>query len=58
MTALPFNLNCGIREKIEMDEGRKKLIKKVSTRKLLASIKMDIQKTIRATAAAPKPKKK
>jgi|GraSoiStandDraft_17_1057272.scaffolds.fasta_scaffold1292148_1 hypothetical protein len=38
-----------------MDEGRKKLIKKVPTRKLLASIKKDLR-TI--TASARKPKKK
>jgi len=37
-----------------MDKGRKKLLKQVPTRKLLASIKKDIRKTL----AAAKPKKK
>ncbi len=37
-----------------MEEGRKKLIKKVPTRTLLASIKKDLRKTL----AAAKPKKK
>jgi len=41
-----------------MDEGRKKLIKKISTRTLLASIKKDLRKVARASAAAAKPKKK
>ncbi len=38
-----------------MDEGRKKLLEKVPTRKLLASIKRDMRKL--ATTAKPKPKK-
>lgn len=37
-----------------MDEGRKKLIKKVPTRKLLASIKKDLRRVV----AAAKPRKK
>jgi len=41
-----------------MDEGRKKLLKKVPTRKLLASIKRDIRQLGRVTASAAKPKKK
>ncbi len=38
-----------------MDVGRKKLLEKVPTRKLLASIKKDMRKL--AAAAKPKPKK-
>ncbi len=41
-----------------MDEGRKKLLEKVPTRKLLASIKKDMRKMLRATASAAKPLKK
>ena len=41
-----------------MEEGRKKLLKQVPTRKLLASIKKDIQRTIRASAPTAKSKKK
>jgi len=41
-----------------MEEGRKKLLKRVPTRKLLASIKKDIRKTLRVAASAAKPKKK
>jgi hypothetical protein len=37
-----------------LEEGRKKLLKQVPTRKLLASIKKDIRKVV----AAAKPKKK
>ena len=37
-----------------MEEGRKKLLKRVPTRKLLASIKKDLRKVV----AAAKPKKK
>jgi len=37
-----------------MDKGRRKLLEKVPTRKLLASIKQDMRKL----AAATKPKKK
>jgi len=41
-----------------LEEGRKKLLKQVPTRKLLASIKKDIRQNIRASAASAKPKKK
>ena len=41
-----------------MEKGRKELLKRVPTRKLLASIKKDIRQTIRASAPASKPKKK
>lgn len=41
-----------------MEKGRKELLKRVPTRKLLASIKKDIRQTIRASASAAKPKKK
>ena len=37
-----------------MEEGRKKLLKKVPTKKLLASIKLDMAKELKAS----KPKKK
>jgi hypothetical protein len=37
-----------------LEEGRKKLLKQVPTRKLLASIKKDLRKVV----AAAKPKKK
>jgi hypothetical protein len=37
-----------------MEEGRKKLLKQVPTRKLLASIKRDLRQVVRAA----KPKKK
>jgi len=40
-----------------MEKGRRKLLEKVPTRKLLASIKKDLRKEIRATASAAKPKK-
>jgi hypothetical protein len=40
-----------------MEKARKKLLKEVPTRKLLASIKKDLRQAIRASAAA-KPKKK
>ena len=40
-----------------MEKGRKELLKKVPTRTLLASIKRDIRRTIKASAAA-KPKRK
>ena len=39
-----------------MEKGRKKLLKRVPTRKLLASIKLDIRQAV--AAAKPKPKKK
>jgi hypothetical protein len=38
-----------------MDKGRKELLEKVPTRKLLASIKRDMRKL--AAASKPKPKK-
>jgi hypothetical protein len=38
-----------------MEKGRKELLKKVPTRKLIASIKNDMRKL--AAAAKPKPKK-
>lgn len=42
-----------------MDEQSKKLeLQKVSTRKLLASIKREIRKTVRASASPGKPLKK
>lgn len=39
-------------------DNRDKLLKKVPTRKLLASIKRDIHRAIRASAGAKKPTKK
>ena len=33
-------------------------LKRVPTRKLLASIKRDLRRTLKASASAPKPKKK
>jgi hypothetical protein len=42
-----------------MDEqGKKKLLSRVPTRKLLASIKQDIRKTMKAAPIATKPKQK
>ena len=41
-----------------MEMGRRKLLKQVPTRKLLASVKGDIRKVIQASAAGGKPKKK
>jgi hypothetical protein len=41
-----------------MEKGRKELLKKLPTRKLLASIKKDIRQVMRASAATAKPKKK
>lgn len=41
-----------------MEKGRKELLKRVPTRKLVASIKKDLRHTIRASAAPSKPKKK
>jgi hypothetical protein len=41
-----------------MEKGRKELLKKVPTRKLLAAIKKDIRKTLRASTSAAKSKKK
>ncbi len=40
-----------------MEKGRKKLLKEVPTRKLLASIKRDIRQAIRVSASAAKPKR-
>jgi hypothetical protein len=40
-----------------MEEGRKKLLKKVPTRKLLASIKKDIRKVLSPSASTGKSKK-
>ncbi len=41
-----------------MEKGRKKLLERVPTRKLVASVKKDIRRIIRAAAASAKPKKK
>lgn len=41
-----------------MEKGRKKLLRQVPMRKLLASVKKDIRQTIRASATVGKPKKK
>ena len=41
-----------------MDEGRKKLLERVPTRKLLASIKRDMRKMAAQAKSAAKPKKK
>jgi len=41
-----------------MEKGRKELLKRVPTRKLLASIKKDVRQVIRASAASSKLKKK
>jgi len=41
-----------------VEKGRKRMLEKVPTRKLLASIKKDLRQAIRATAASAKPKKK
>jgi len=40
-----------------MEKGRKHMLKKVPTRKLLASIKKDLRHAIRESASAAKPKK-
>jgi hypothetical protein len=40
-----------------MDEGRKKLLKKVPTRTLIASIKKDLRKAIKASSPKPATKK-
>jgi hypothetical protein len=39
-------------------DHRDRLLKRVPTRKLLASIKKDLRRVIRASASASKPKKK
>jgi hypothetical protein len=41
-----------------MEKGRRELLKKVPTRKLLAAIKKDIRQTLREAKMAGKPKKK
>jgi len=41
-----------------MEKGRRKLLEQVPTRKLLASIKKDMRKAVKASASAAKPKKK
>ncbi|PYU09318.1 MAG: hypothetical protein DMG29_19940 [Acidobacteria bacterium] len=46
------------RETPLIEKGRKKVLKDVPTRKLVASIKRDIRQTIQASAAGGKPKKK
>jgi hypothetical protein len=40
-----------------MEKGRKELLKRVPTRKLLASIKKDLRHAIRAAASAKSKKK-
>ena len=40
-----------------MEKGRKQMLKRVPTGKLLASIKRDLRTAIRASAASAKPKK-
>lgn len=39
-----------------MEKGRKKLLKQVPTRKLLASIKLDLRKELREVSAKSKKK--
>jgi hypothetical protein len=41
-----------------MEKGRRELLKKVPTRTLLASIKMDMKKALRSSAGRVKPKEK
>lgn len=41
-----------------MEKGRKEMLKRVPTRTLVASIKKELRRQIRATAASAKPKKK
>jgi hypothetical protein len=41
-----------------MEKGRRKLLEKMPTRKLLASIKKDIRRVIQASAASGKSKKR
>jgi hypothetical protein len=41
-----------------MEKGRKNMLKRVPTRKLVASIKKDLRAAIRASAASAKPKKR
>jgi hypothetical protein len=40
-----------------MEKGRKELLKRVPTRKLMASIKKDLRHSIRASASAKSKKK-
>jgi hypothetical protein len=41
-----------------MEKGRRKLLEKVPTRKLLASIKRDLRQILKEKAASAKPRKK
>jgi hypothetical protein len=41
-----------------MEKGRKELLKRVPTRKLVASIKRDLRKAIMTEDSGPKPKSK
>jgi hypothetical protein len=41
-----------------MEKGRKAILKRVPTRKLLASIKKDLRQEIRVAVSDSKPKKK
>jgi hypothetical protein len=41
-----------------MEKGRKEMLKRVPTRKLLASIKRDLRTAVRVSAASTKLKKK
>jgi hypothetical protein len=40
-----------------MEKGRRKMLEKVPTRKLLASIKRDLRRELKATPRPVKPKK-
>jgi len=40
------------------EKSKQQELKKVPTRKLLASLKLDIRRQMRVSASAPKPKKK
>jgi hypothetical protein len=40
-----------------MEKGRKAMLKKVPLRTLVASVKRDLRRAIKASAAASKPKK-
>jgi len=40
-----------------MEKGRKEMLKRVPTRKLLASIKRDLRQAVRVSASAGKSKK-
>jgi len=41
-----------------MEKARKDMLKRVPLRKLLASVKKDLRRELRAVAASSKPKKK